>query len=217
MMESLRKPAKFLFTFLCFIALAAVSIYQVEKFIRNKDSSTISFKRFNKEQYPTYTICFEDNDNVGGIYKTLFIHGPEIKVYFDGKMLRLDKSNMSHEEWQVKWFPNATDLDISNLGRTKELLFLPIMINYQSLEHLVYLILFNETYLIPPAEYKALLKGIAKRSFEVHMDPNYVRNSRLDSFNVTSSMGVIKEIDFGDATRKWKISWKSFPQRPQAI
>ena len=42
-MESLRKPAKFLFTFICFIALGAVSIYQVQKFLRNQDSSTISF------------------------------------------------------------------------------------------------------------------------------------------------------------------------------
>lgn len=201
-MENLGKLARFAFTIVCFIALGAVSLLQVRKFLRNSDSSTISFNKFTNERYPTYTICFEDNDNVGGIYKILYIHGLETKVYFDGETLRLDKSNMSRVDWQEKWSPNITDLDINSLVKQTRPIFLPLMIHYQSSEHLVHLIAFNESYMIPPAYFKQLLKGVDKSTFEIQLDPLYVHESEWDSFNVTYPRQMVSKINFEDVTIK---------------
>ena len=171
-----------------------MTISQIRKFRKNDDTSTISFKKFTSDNCPTYTICFEDNDDVGGIYKTIFIHGSERKVYFDGNVLRLEKSDVA--DWKDMWYPNTTVLNITDFIGKSESMYAPIPISWQYQASLVYLIVFNETYLIPPTLYKRLLKGVINTTVEARFDRNYF----LGSTNVTYATEGVANIDFSNST-----------------
>ena len=48
-MKKLAKPASVLFTILCVMSLAYMTFNQVDKYFRNDDTSTISFKNLQKQ------------------------------------------------------------------------------------------------------------------------------------------------------------------------
>ena len=56
-----KRFSKVLFTMVCFLLAAYMTNTQVIRFLRNDDSTTIAFKRFNlspDDKYPTFSICF---------------------------------------------------------------------------------------------------------------------------------------------------------------
>ena len=158
-MKNLSKPASWLFTILCVMSLAYMTFNQVDKYFRNDDTSTISFKKFTKSKYPTYTICFEDNDDAGGLYKTIELGNIyKTKVYFDGKYVRLEKRNMTVPQFQSYWYPNDTTVDVRTLMGSSGLMHAPLDRNVAKFPK--HWIIFNESYLIPPEVYKNSLKGV---------------------------------------------------------
>ena len=157
-MNYLYKSASLLFTSLCFMSLAYMTFNQVDKYLKNDDTSTISFKKFTKPKYPTYTICFEDNDDAGGFYKTIELGNPyPAKVYFDGKYVRLEKRNMSITKFETNWYPNDNKSNITSLIGNSGSMYAPLERNAGKLTK--HWMLFNESYLVPPAVFKESLRG----------------------------------------------------------
>ena len=76
-MEILEKYLTILFNAFCFILLGYTVGLQVERYFKNEDVSTISFKSFERNEYPTYTICLEDNFK-GDLLKYTNYKGDEI-------------------------------------------------------------------------------------------------------------------------------------------
>ena len=70
-MKALYKLANRIFECICIILTIYMTIQQVQIYSRNEDSSAISLRKFTEDQtndnYPTFTICFEDS-NRGDIY-----------------------------------------------------------------------------------------------------------------------------------------------------
>ena len=57
--------SKSIFTVICLCSLGYMIYLEIERFLENNDSSSISFRKFNKspkDEYPTFTIC------IGTIY-----------------------------------------------------------------------------------------------------------------------------------------------------
>ena len=161
-MKNFSKPASWLFTIICCMSLFYMIINQVDKYFRNDDSSTISFKKFIRNKYPTYTFCFEDNDDAGGFYKTINIGNIyETKVYFDGQYVRLESRNMTSKQFQSNWYPNDNTSDITDLVGISGSIYAPLDRNVHKFPQ--YWMKFNDTYLIPPGAYKNSLKGLPSK------------------------------------------------------
>ena len=55
----------------CFIMADYMTVKQILQYTKNNDVSTIGFEKFNespKDVYPTFTLCFEDNFEVGKLF-----------------------------------------------------------------------------------------------------------------------------------------------------
>ena len=50
---NLYKTAAWLFTAMCVVSLGYMTENQINKYYRNEDSSSVSFKKFGKKDYPT--------------------------------------------------------------------------------------------------------------------------------------------------------------------
>ena len=70
-MKALYKLANRIFEGICIILTLYMTVQQVQIYSRNEDSSAISLRKFTDDQtndnYPTFTICFEDS-NRGDMY-----------------------------------------------------------------------------------------------------------------------------------------------------
>ena len=179
-----------LFSLACFIRLVCMVSNQINRYFQNEDASQISFRKHYNYTYPTYTLCFEDNDEAGGIYRGYSFYKPEnLTVYFDGRWLRIgavdeiDKLN-----------PNISSIDVNTLIGIPESMYIPVINNYYDNPFVTRLIHFNQTYLIPPAYYKNLLKGLTKKTL------NVVLTSPQIAVDITFTTGAIGEIDFGNST-----------------
>ena len=78
-MDNVGKYLIILFNASCFIILGYTIALQLDKYIKNEDVSTISFKCFKGNEYPTYTICLEDNFN-GDLLKYSQLKWDEVYV-----------------------------------------------------------------------------------------------------------------------------------------
>ena len=94
-METLEKYLTILFNAFCFILLGYTVGLQVDRYFKNEDVSTISFKSFERNEYPTYTICLEDNFK-GDLLKYTNYKGDEID--FKGNKLVQKKINNNPPE-----------------------------------------------------------------------------------------------------------------------
>ena len=77
--------AKVAFLLICFFLTAWMSLNQIERFLENRDNSSIRYKRFNEsplDQYPTFSLCFK---------------GPDI--YWKNEMLLFDLFGISSQQY----------------------------------------------------------------------------------------------------------------------
>ena len=205
-MSALSKPAGWIFTVICFILCGYMVENQIEKYFRNEDTSTISFKKFSNERYPTYTFCFEDNHDDAGMYKAiaslrsnLILDDNSVpKVYFDGKYLRLERSDVGWKDWKTMntWKPNNTVQNIEGLIGQSGSMYGPITTFEGLAQHLI---LFNETFFIPRDLYKRILKGSNDTNFKatfMNGGPNWSKSV----INITYSPETVAHIDFADST-----------------
>ena len=86
-MERLPKHFTVLFNAFCFIILGYTIELQVERYFKNEDVSTISFKSFEGNEYPSYTICLEDNFN-GDLLKYNKFRWDEIHVNGNNELVK---------------------------------------------------------------------------------------------------------------------------------
>ena len=156
-MVNLYKPAELLFTAFCFICLGYMTENQIGKYFKNEDTSKISFKKFTSDKYPTYTLCFEDNDDAGGIYKTNL--RSKRNPYFDGKTLRLDFS--VDLDGKDKWYPNTTTINFADFVGKSDAMYGPVSMFSTILKSVF---IFNKSYLIPKNVYKNTLKGLKNQT-----------------------------------------------------
>ena len=96
-MEILEKYLTILFNVFCFILLGYTVGLQVERYFRNEDVSTISFTSFKENEYPTYTICLEDNFN-GDLLKYNRFQWDEIEVKENKLIPKPSKNNISENK-----------------------------------------------------------------------------------------------------------------------
>ena len=92
-MEILEKYLTILFNVFCFILLGYTVGLQVERYFRNEDVSTISFTSFKENEYPTYTICLEDNFN-GDLLKYNRFKWDEVEVKENKLISKTSKNNI---------------------------------------------------------------------------------------------------------------------------
>ena len=92
-MEILEKYLTILFNVFCFILLGYTVGLQVERYFRNEDVSTISFKSFKDNEYPTYTICLEDNFN-GDLLRYNRFQWDEVEVKGNKLIPKASKNNI---------------------------------------------------------------------------------------------------------------------------
>ena len=92
-MEILEKYLTILFNVFCFILLGYTVGLQVQRYFRNEDVSTISFTSFKENEYPTYTICLEDNFN-GDLLKYNRFQWDEIEVKENKLIPKSSKNNI---------------------------------------------------------------------------------------------------------------------------
>ena len=94
------KIARQAFSAGCFLGLLYMVVNQVTRYLQNEDSSIIKFKKLTTETYPTYSLCFENNVKVQGIYKGVSMQNSKnLSVYFDGRWLRLETSQEPNEDF----------------------------------------------------------------------------------------------------------------------
>ena len=172
-----------------------MAAHQIARYYQNEDTSIIEFHQFTSETYPTYTLCFEDNAE-GGIYVGSTLDNKRnLTVYFDGRWLRHETSHQSQSDWKNKWTPNIPFADLAKLFGIPESMYFPI--NSQSINNpfISQLILFNETYLIPPAFYKSLLKGDSSKKLSAR-----TLSFDISEINITFPDEALDEIEFGNTT-----------------
>ena len=67
--------AKVVFLLICFFLTAWMSMKQIERFLENRDASSIRYKRFNEsplDKYPTFSLCFKGPEIYWMNEKSLF-------------------------------------------------------------------------------------------------------------------------------------------------
>ena len=76
MEESVLKITKLVFKLICLALTTFMSITQVLRYIDNNDKASVTFRRFNhspRDRYPTYTICFENQNRRGEFYNQTYL------------------------------------------------------------------------------------------------------------------------------------------------
>ena len=197
-MNNFPKLARRLFSLSCFMGLGYMTVNQVARYIKNEDTSITSFKKLTSDNYPTYTLCFEDNDESQGfsrsIYRTTKMCNDEnITAYFDGRWLRYETSPRIQQDWIGKWHPNISLIELKSLVGIPGSMYIPIPCTGS-------MIIFNETFLIPPDRYKSLLKGLRTRYLTLHRQLDAGVSSEFDEVNVTFPPEIVRDIDFGKST-----------------
>ena len=86
-MEFLGRYCTVLFNTFCFIILGYALGLQFEKYLRNEDVSTISFKSFGANEYPTYTVCLEDNFD-GDLFKYETLDSKQFSVNDNNQLVK---------------------------------------------------------------------------------------------------------------------------------
>ena len=86
-MENLGRYCTILFNTICFVILGYTIGLQLEKYFKNDDVSTISFKSFRENEYPTYTVCLEDNFD-GDLFKYETLTYDEFSVNENNQLVK---------------------------------------------------------------------------------------------------------------------------------
>ena len=159
-MNDLPKIARRLFSLSCFMGLGYMTVNQVARYIKNDDTSITSFKKLTSDNYPTYTLCFEDNDKSKEFHRSIFrttkmCNDENITAYFAGRWLRYETSPRIQQDWIGKWHPNIPLMELKSLFGIPGSMYIPIPCTGS-------MIIFNETFLIPPDIYKNVLKGMTE-------------------------------------------------------
>ena len=95
-----------LFWIVCILLLVFMTSTEIARFVRNHDSSSISFNNFNvspKDIYPTFTICFEK-------YKKSSNLKNETTGASDDKMMKRRKTKNTKTKIKDTKIPNFNDL-----------------------------------------------------------------------------------------------------------
>ena len=112
-----------LFQFVCIILVVYVIYEQIVEYLKNEDSSSVSFRRFNQDQrdlYPTYSICMHSIK--GAILKAQpkdFENEPQFgmdsyhKVLIGKKKLQKNFKNINFENNVVDIIPEFIDMSVS--------------------------------------------------------------------------------------------------------
>ena len=199
-MKNFHKIAKYMFSVTCFVVLGYMTLNQIDRYIRNEDAPMISFKQLTSDNFPTYSLCFEDNEEAGGIYRSFSMRNPKnVTVYYDGRWLRHETSFEPQIDWINKWHPNISLVDLTELIGMQESMYIPIDTEGLNNQFIYKLIVFNETFLIPQVEYKNMLKGVISPNLRASTLPD-----KIGKINLTYPYDVLDDIDFSNATMNFR-------------
>jgi hypothetical protein len=76
MAKLINKIPLIVFRLLCFLLAIYMSITQIRKYFGNKDKASVTFRQFNhapRDRYPTYTICFENQNYQRSFYNQSYL------------------------------------------------------------------------------------------------------------------------------------------------
>ena len=195
-MKNFHKIAKYMFSVTCFAVLGYMTVNQIDRYIRNEDAPMISFKKLTSDNFPTYSLCLEDNDEAGGIYRRFSMRNPKnVTVYFDGRWLRHETSFQPRSDWINKWHPNISLVDLTELMGMQESMYVPIDTEGFDNQFLFKLIVFNKTFLMPQVEYKNMLKGVILPNLKARS-----MSDKIGKIDLSFPHDVLDVIDFRNAT-----------------